>query len=390
MCLMLSSVRISSTYGSSAPGSRTATASSRSGWRTRKPCNLRRPRVADVRPRTVSMAATRAGSSRSTAPSAASARSGQSARCTLRPPVRPRHISSTTMGASGAIVRSSTSRPVNRVSNASWSSSQNRSRWVRTYQLVSTSRCSRTDSQAPAMDRYLLARTRHLVEQVTAQMDAYDIAGACESVREHLDVLTNWYVRTQRDRFWDEDHDAFDTLLTGLEVLLRTMAPLAPMVVEEMWRGLTGGRSVHLADWPDLAEAADGAVLRDEPALVAAMDTVRAITSAALGLRKLHGLRVRQPLRELAVAVRDPGALEPYVELIRTELNIKHMTLVDLAQVTQADLGVTTRLSVNARAAGPRLGRAVQDVIRAAKAGRWTTDGDDVVVQTDAGPVALV
>ena len=209
-------------------------------------------------------------------------------------------------------------------------------------------------AELPAMDRYLLARTRHLVEQVTAQMDAYDIAGACESVREHLDVLTNWYVRTQRDRFWDEDHDAFDTLLTGLEVLLRTMAPLAPMVVEEMWRGLTGGRSVHLADWPDLAEAADGAVLRDEPALVAAMDTVRGLTSATLGLRKLHGLRVRQPLRELAVAVRDPGALEPYVELIRTELNIKHMTLVDLAQVTQADLGVTTRLSVNARAAGPR------------------------------------
>ena len=245
-------------------------------------------------------------------------------------------------------------------------------------------------AELPAMDRYLLARTRHLVEQVTAQMDAYDIAGACESVREHLDVLTNWYVRTQRDRFWDEDHDAFDTLWTGLEVLLRTMAPLAPMVVEEMWRGLTGGRSVHLADWPDLAEAADGAVLRDEPPLVAAMDTVRGLTSATLGLRKAHGLRVRQPLRELAVAVRDPGALEPYVELIRTELNIKHVTLVDLAQVTQADLGVTTRLSVNARAAGPRLGRAVQEVIRAAKAGRWTTDGDDVVVQTDAGPVALV
>src|SRR5690606_7521606 len=98
------------------------------------------------------------------------------------------------------------------------------------------------------MDRYLLARTRGLAERAQAQMDVYDIAGACESVRDHLDMLTNWYVRTQRDRFWAEDADAFDTLATALEVLARVMAPLAPLVTEEIWRGLTGGRSVHLAD----------------------------------------------------------------------------------------------------------------------------------------------
>src|SRR5690606_22967092 len=76
------------------------------------------------------------------------------------------------------------------------------------------------------MDRYRLARTRGLVERAQAQMDVYDIAGACESVRDHLDMLTNWYVRTQRDRFWAEDADAFDTLATALEVLARVMAPL--------------------------------------------------------------------------------------------------------------------------------------------------------------------
>ena len=238
----------------------------------------------------------------------------------------------------------------------------------------------------PPMDRYLLASTRQLAVRVTSQMDAYDIAGACESVRLHLDLLTNWYVRTQRQRFWDEDVDAFDTLWTALEALLRVMAPLAPLVTEEIWRGLTGGRSVHLTDWP----------VRDEPALVAddalvaAMDDVREIVSAALGLRKAHGLRVRQPLRELAVAVREPGRLEPYVGLIAAELNIKHVTLVDLADVGMADLGVANRLSVNARAAGPRLGKAVQDVIRAARAGAWSREAEGVVVRTDAGPVALL
>ena len=261
----------------------------------------------------------------------------------------------------------------------------------------------------PPMDRYLLASTRDLAVRVTSQMDAYDIAGACESVRLHLDLLTNWYVRTQRQRFWDEDADAFDTLWTALEALLRVMAPLAPLVTEEIWRGLTGERSVHLTDWPVRYDVSDASPRHDaasgwslvvpdvvvEPALVAddalvtAMDEVREVVSATLGLRKAHGLRVRQPLRELAVAVREPGRLEPYVPLVAAELNIKHVTLVDLADVGMADLGVASRLSVNARAAGPRLGRAVQDVIRAAKAGDWTRDGDTVVVRTDAGPVAL-
>ena len=246
----------------------------------------------------------------------------------------------------------------------------------------------------PVMDRYLLARTRALVVATTAQLDAYDVPGACETIRVHLDVLTNWYVRTARQRFWDEDPAAFATLATALEVLTRVMAPLAPLLTEEVWRGLTGGRSVHLTDWPVLADAEGeptelGRVLVADDALVTAVDEVREIVSVALGLRKANGLRVRQPLRELGVALADPAAVEPYSTLIAAELNVKHLTLVDIAEVGPAELGVTTRLAVNARAAGPRLGRGVQDAIRAAKAGDWTVTDDVVVVQTALGPVPL-
>nr|WP_284287728.1 class I tRNA ligase family protein [Angustibacter aerolatus] len=70
-------------------------------------------------------------------------------------------------------------------------------------------------------------------------------------------MLTNWYVRRSRERFWGEDdRSAFDTLYTTLEVLTRVCAPLLPLTTEEVWRGLTGGRSVHLADWPDAEQAA--------------------------------------------------------------------------------------------------------------------------------------
>ncbi|WP_069386794.1 isoleucine--tRNA ligase [Cellulosimicrobium cellulans] len=261
----------------------------------------------------------------------------------------------------------------------------------------------------PALDRYLLARTHDLVARVTGQLDAYDIAGACESVREHLDVLTNWYVRTQRDRFWAEDADAFDTLYTALETLTRVMAPLAPLLTEEVWRGLTGGRSVHLADWPatteEVGERHEGtegryavavrhvpeAGLVADDALVAAMDEVRSVASAALGLRKAHQLRVRQPLARLTVVVDDPDALAPYTDLLARELNVKAVALESTDSDAAERFGVTQRLAVNARAAGPRLGRGVQAVIKASKAGAWRVDdAGEVVVTTDDGEVALL
>ncbi|QAY62238.1 isoleucine--tRNA ligase [Xylanimonas allomyrinae] len=261
----------------------------------------------------------------------------------------------------------------------------------------------------PAIDRYIVSKTHELVADVTRQQDAYDIAGACESVRVFLDVLTNWYVRTQRDRFWAEDADAFDTLYTVLEVLCRVMAPLAPLLTEEIWRGLTGGRSVHLADWPTRRERSreqaspDGALaswleidLPDVPgtldsALVAAMDEVRAVVSTSLGLRKANKLRVRQPLASLTVAVDDPAALADYAGLLRTELNVKDVTLLTLDAGTAERFGIVERLAVNARAAGPRLGRGVQAVIKASKAGAWTRDAAGaVVVTTDDGEVPLL
>ena len=245
------------------------------------------------------------------------------------------------------------------------------------------------------MDRYLLALTGNLVTDVQAQLDAFDVSGACESVRQYLDVLTNWYVRTQRDRFWGEDADAFNTLWTALETLSRVMAPLAPLLTEEVWRGLTGGRSVHLTDWPTLvdpsgARTEHGQVLAVDDALVASMDRVRSVVSLSLGLRKANQLRVRQPLATLTVVVDDPSALAPYSELLAGELNVKAVDLRPLDEGAAESFGISQRLNVNARAAGPRLGKGVQAAIKAAKSGAWRLDGDEVVVTTPDGDVPLV
>ncbi|HTH04987.1 MAG TPA: class I tRNA ligase family protein, partial [Ilumatobacteraceae bacterium] len=111
----------------------------------------------------------------------------------------------------------------------------------------------RTDSD-DVLDRYILAKTHDLVVRVTEAMDDYDLFDAHSSVRAYLDALTNWYVRRSRDRFWEGDQAAIDTLHTVLTVLCRTLAPLLPLTTEAVYRGLTGERSVHLTDWPEASE----------------------------------------------------------------------------------------------------------------------------------------
>lgn len=218
----------------------------------------------------------------------------------------------------------------------------------------------RTDSPH-VLDRYILAKTHSLVADATAQMDGYDVSGACASVRSYLDALTNWYVRRSRDRFWAGDTDAFDTLYTVLHGLVRVMAPLAPLTTEEVWRGLTSERSVHLADWPTSDE------YPAEPTLVSTMDRVRDVCSAALSLRKAKGLRVRLPLSTLTVAFDGASGLSGFSDLIADEVNVKQVVLTDEVAAHCEQV-----LTVVPRALGPRVGGAVQQVIKAVKAGEWT------------------
>ncbi|WP_006244730.1 isoleucine--tRNA ligase [Mycolicibacterium tusciae] len=232
----------------------------------------------------------------------------------------------------------------------------------------------RTDS-ANVLDRYILAKLAVLRDDLTESLDVCDISGACDQLRQFSDALTNWYVRRSRSRFWEEDRDAIDTLHTVLEVTGRLAAPLLPLITEVIWRGVTGERSVHLTDWP----TAD--LLPKDPQLVADMDLVRVVASAGSSLRKAKKLRVRLPLPKLTVAVDNPQRLEPYRDLIADELNVKTVELTD-------DIGAYGRfeLTVNAKVAGPRLGKDVQAAIKAVKAGEAIANADGTLT---AGPAVL-
>ena len=232
----------------------------------------------------------------------------------------------------------------------------------------------RTDS-TNVLDRYVLAKTRALVADMTETLDEYDLFGACRVVREHLDVLTNWYVRRSRGRFWAGDHDAIDTMHTVLSVLARVAAPLLPLLSEEIYGGLhgtgggSGATSVHLTDWPALDE------LPADDDLVDTMDLVRDVCSATLSVRKAHQRRVRLPLNSVTVAAVDADRLADFVDVIADEVNVRQVVLTtDVASVA------TERLQLVPAKLGPRLGKDVQQVIKAHKAGDWTVEVDGVTV----------
>ncbi|GAA1543910.1 MULTISPECIES: isoleucine--tRNA ligase [Brevibacterium] len=241
---------------------------------------------------------------------------------------------------------------------------------------------ARYDS-SQVLDRYLLAKTHDLIAQFSDAMEGLDIWAACELVRSYLDMLTNWYVRRSRRRFWDgteATHESFDVFYTCLEAFCRVAAPLLPFTVEEIYRGLTGQRSVHLADYPD----ADLFPADDE--LVSAMDLTRDICSTASSVRKANKLRVRLPLAKLTVAD-DTDLGTEFTDIISDELNVREVEVLDVAEAEAAGFSLSQTLVINARAAGPRLGKQVQQVIKASKAGDWSVAEDGTVT---SGGIDLV
>ena len=234
----------------------------------------------------------------------------------------------------------------------------------------------RTDA-TDVLDRYVLAKTHDLVAATTERMDAYDLAGACAEIVAFSDVLNNWYIRRSRERFWASSAgetatskaDAYDTLYTVLVTLARVAAPLLPLLADEIHAGLAGGDSVHLADWPSAAD------YPADPELVDSMDRVRAVASTALSLRDAERLRVRLPLRSLTVAGPAAALVADFVDLLEDEVNVKSVTLLEDPTAL-----ATFRLKPDGRVLGPLLGGAVQEVMRGAREGAWTSGDDGTVV----------
>lgn len=217
-----------------------------------------------------------------------------------------------------------------------------------------------------AIDNYILSKLKRLSRIVKQGLDTYDVALSCNEVASFMEILNNWYIRRTRDRFWSGDQQAFDVLYTVLVNLSKIMAPLMPFLCEYVYKNLTGGESVHLADYPQLEN------IKLDETLVDEMDFLQDLCSAGKFIREEKNLRNRLPLAGLTVVGDNLGFLNgQYQDIIKDELNVKEVKIDNnLAAYAAKTVYLYTPLLRKA------LGKDMGPVMAAYKQGKWELNAD--------------
>ncbi len=214
------------------------------------------------------------------------------------------------------------------------------------------------------LDKWILSEAERLVEEVTGQLDAYDLQRAIDPVVNFIDLLNNWYIRRSRRRFWRSENDndkaeAYGTLHSVLLKLVTVAAPFIPFVTEAIYRNIRpvdSPESVHLDDYP---------IARDDRRdfeLETKMATTRQAVSMGRAIRSMHNLKIRQPLRAIHLVTRNPDEkkiLREMENIIREELNVKEV----IFRENEEEL-VEYEAKANFRKLGRELGKSVQEAAR--------------------------
>ncbi len=240
----------------------------------------------------------------------------------------------------------------------------------------------------PLLDRWLLSRLHSVAEEVTRELDAYQLTRAYRALGDFVvEDLSNWYVRRSRARFWgnaeaSDMRAAFRTLWDALRHVAVLAAPVAPMTTDWVHRALTGGASVHLERFPVIDGAAwTESVGRHDTALEADMAAARALVSLGRAAREEVQIRVRQPLRELrAVVPGDRSLDEDLLSVVRDELNVKAVGFLSSVE------GIVRLVArPNFRAIGGRFGKRTNDAANAIRA----LPQEDLARYRDGGEVVI-
>ena len=168
------------------------------------------------------------------------------------------------------------------------------------------------------LDKWIVSRVHELRNEITENMDVYNIPRALEGVLPFLDDASNWFVRRSRRRFWKSENgadklQAYQTLHYILSYLALILAPFVPFLAEELWDKMVGDGSVHLKDWPEAGEIDEN--------LLAEMAEVRGYVNEALALRAKNGVKIRQPLA--SVKVPQNAKSFDFTPILMEELNVK-------------------------------------------------------------------
>ena len=247
------------------------------------------------------------------------------------------------------------------------------------------------------MDKWVLSKLNTLVKNVDGMLAEYNITDSARSIQDFSDVLSNWYVRRGRDRYWgsemtEDKAAAYTTLYTVLVTLAKVIAPYTPFMAEMMYQNLvpafypSAPESVHLCDFP----AADESYI--DPALEKGMADVLDVVALGRAARNAGSVKNRQPLSEMLVASNRPLQIADGLAAVTLdELNVKKMSFVsDGASLVRYEL------KPQLRTLGPKYGKK----LKAITAFLANCDGAEVVsavrangsytVELDGEPIVLL
>ncbi len=218
------------------------------------------------------------------------------------------------------------------------------------------------------LDQWILSYLNTLTEEVTENMESYNLTKATRPMVEFVDHLSNWYVRRSRRRFWKSENDAdkweaYQTLHTVLVQFSKLLAPFMPFLSDEIYRNLTNEESVHLADWPVVNKKLINTDLNEE------VELARRIVNLGHAIRGKKKVRVRQPLAKVIVGL--PHSVDPKVVLLQKDVILEELNVKELELLNDAGELAEFVALPNAKLLGPKYGKDVQKIIQEAKAGNF-------------------
>lgn len=212
------------------------------------------------------------------------------------------------------------------------------------------------DCKFTLMDKWILSELNSLVKYVDDCLAEYKITESARRIQEFTDMLSNWYVRRSRERYWGPDMTedkiaAYVTLYNVLVTLAKVVAPYTPFIAESIYQNLVTNFdkeapiSVHLCKFPEY-----DATLVDED-LDRGMEYLLKIVALGRATRNKANIKNRQPLSKLYVKGDSSLLNDELLLLLCDELNVKSAEFVD-----SSDDLVSYEIKPQLKTLGPRYG----------------------------------
>lgn len=236
-----------------------------------------------------------------------------------------------------------------------------------------------SDCKLTVMDKWLLSKLNSAVKEVDENLNNYRIPEAARALEDFVDLMSNWYVRRCRERYWatdmsDDKVAAYMTLYTALVTISKAAAPMIPFMTENIYQNIvrsvdsSAPESIHLCSFPEVHEK------MIDKSLEESMERVLEIVVLGRAARNGSNLKNRQPLATMYVKL-DRPLDEYYIDIIKDELNIKSVIFTD-----KVDDFVSYKFKPQLKTVGPKFGKQLGE-IRTALA---ELDGNRAKKQLDA------